>query len=226
MTRAPPSRAQCTVAPSSKSSVSRLKILYDKLGIDVWEVVDAAKSKPFGYQAFYPGPGLGGHCIPVDPFYLSWWACRVPQQPAQADQRQPHRHPGCGLQEGRGRPALKPVVRADEVAAGTRCRAVVQRSAHPRPAEDAALRGSPRDSQRRAHARVPGSAGLRADCHRPLCFRLRFHCRTFEDGARHEKCHEARESRARKNSESLRSHFAYHRDRDRIRWSGGGSVSR
>jgi len=54
--------------------VNELKILYDKLGIDVWEVVDAAKSKPFGYQAFYPGPGLGGHCIPVDPFYLSWWA--------------------------------------------------------------------------------------------------------------------------------------------------------
>jgi UDP-N-acetyl-D-glucosamine dehydrogenase len=44
----------------------------DKLGIDVWEVIDAARSKPFGFMAFYPGPGLGGHCIPIDPLYLSW----------------------------------------------------------------------------------------------------------------------------------------------------------
>ena len=46
----------------------------DKLGIDVWEVIDAAKTKPFGFMPFYPGPGLGGHCIPIDPFYLSWKA--------------------------------------------------------------------------------------------------------------------------------------------------------
>ena len=44
------------------------------MGIDVWEVIDAAKTKPFGFQAFYPGPGLGGHCIPIDPFYLTWVA--------------------------------------------------------------------------------------------------------------------------------------------------------
>jgi UDP-N-acetyl-D-glucosamine dehydrogenase len=54
--------------------VNELKILYDRMGIDVWEVIEAAKSKPFGFQAFYPGPGLGGHCIPVDPFYLTWIA--------------------------------------------------------------------------------------------------------------------------------------------------------
>ena len=54
--------------------VNELKILYDKMGIDVWEVIEAAKSKPFGFQAFYPGPGLGGHCIPIDPFYLTWVA--------------------------------------------------------------------------------------------------------------------------------------------------------
>ena len=54
--------------------VNELKILYDRMGIDVWEVIEAAKSKPFGFQAFYPGPGLGGHCIPIDPFYLSWVA--------------------------------------------------------------------------------------------------------------------------------------------------------
>lgn len=56
--------------------VNELKTLYDRMGIDVWEVIDAAKTKPFGFQAFYPGPGLGGHCIPIDPFYLSWLARR------------------------------------------------------------------------------------------------------------------------------------------------------
>ncbi len=54
--------------------VNELKVLYDRMGIDVWEVIAAAKTKPFGFQAFYPGPGLGGHCIPVDPFYLTWVA--------------------------------------------------------------------------------------------------------------------------------------------------------
>lgn len=52
--------------------VNELKIVYEAMGIDVWEVIDAAKSKPFGFMAFYPGPGLGGHCIPIDPFYLTW----------------------------------------------------------------------------------------------------------------------------------------------------------
>lgn len=56
--------------------VNELKMLYDRMGIDVWEVIDAAKTKPFGFQAFYPGPGLGGHCIPIDPFYLTWLARR------------------------------------------------------------------------------------------------------------------------------------------------------
>lgn len=54
--------------------VNELKILFDKMGIDVWEVINAAKTKPFGFSAFYPGPGLGGHCIPIDPFYLTWKA--------------------------------------------------------------------------------------------------------------------------------------------------------
>lgn len=54
--------------------VNELKIVFDRMGIDVWEVIEAAKTKPFGFQAFYPGPGLGGHCIPVDPFYLTWKA--------------------------------------------------------------------------------------------------------------------------------------------------------
>ncbi len=54
--------------------VNELKMLFDRMGIDIWEVIDAAKTKPFGFQAFYPGPGLGGHCIPIDPYYLTWKA--------------------------------------------------------------------------------------------------------------------------------------------------------
>jgi UDP-N-acetyl-D-glucosamine dehydrogenase len=54
--------------------VNELKMLFDRMGIDVWEVVRAASTKPFGFSAFYPGPGLGGHCIPIDPFYLTWKA--------------------------------------------------------------------------------------------------------------------------------------------------------
>ncbi|MCE5279893.1 MAG: nucleotide sugar dehydrogenase [Planctomycetaceae bacterium] len=54
--------------------VNELKILFDRMGIDIWEVIRAASTKPFGFTAFYPGPGLGGHCIPIDPFYLSWKA--------------------------------------------------------------------------------------------------------------------------------------------------------
>jgi len=54
--------------------VNELKIVADKMGIDIFEVIDAAATKPFGYKAFYPGPGLGGHCIPIDPFYLTWKA--------------------------------------------------------------------------------------------------------------------------------------------------------
>jgi len=54
--------------------VNELKIVYAAMGIDIWEVINAAKTKPFGYMPFYPGPGLGGHCIPIDPFYLTWKA--------------------------------------------------------------------------------------------------------------------------------------------------------
>lgn len=54
--------------------VNELKTIYDTMGIDIWEVIDAAATKPFGYMPFYPGPGLGGHCIPIDPFYLTWKA--------------------------------------------------------------------------------------------------------------------------------------------------------
>ncbi|MEM9021720.1 MAG: nucleotide sugar dehydrogenase, partial [Planctomycetota bacterium] len=59
--------------------VNELKTILTPMGVDVWEVIDAAATKPFGYQAFYPGPGLGGHCIPIDPFYLTWKAKEVGQ---------------------------------------------------------------------------------------------------------------------------------------------------
>ena len=52
--------------------MNELKVVYDKMGIDVWEVINAAATKPFGFMPFYPGPGVGGHCIPIDPFYLTW----------------------------------------------------------------------------------------------------------------------------------------------------------
>ena len=77
--------SSCDVAESAKilentyrcvniAMVNELKQLFDRMGIDVWEVIDAAATKPFGFQKFYPGPGLGGHCIPIDPFYLTWRA--------------------------------------------------------------------------------------------------------------------------------------------------------
>ncbi|MEE8410373.1 MAG: nucleotide sugar dehydrogenase, partial [Myxococcota bacterium] len=54
--------------------VNEMKMVCDRMGIDIWEVIDAAATKPFGFMRFYPGPGLGGHCIPIDPFYLTWKA--------------------------------------------------------------------------------------------------------------------------------------------------------
>lgn len=77
--------SSCRVAEASKllenifrsvniALVNELKLVYGAMGIDIWEVIEAAKTKPFGYMPFYPGPGLGGHCIPIDPFYLTWKA--------------------------------------------------------------------------------------------------------------------------------------------------------
>jgi len=54
--------------------VNEMKVVFDRMGIDIWQVIEAAKTKPFGFMPFYPGPGLGGHCIPLDPFYLTWKA--------------------------------------------------------------------------------------------------------------------------------------------------------
>ncbi len=113
--------------------VNELKVVFDRMDIDVWEVIAAAKTKPFGFQAFYPGPGLGGHCIPIDPFYLTWAARKygvhtrfielagevntaMPQyvieprgrggeRGRQTGQGKPRLYPGCRLQEGCGRSA-------------------------------------------------------------------------------------------------------------------------
>jgi UDP-N-acetyl-D-glucosamine dehydrogenase len=76
--------------------VNEIALMCDTLGIDVWEVVDAAKTKPFGFMPFYPGPGLGGHCIPIDPFYLSWKAKQYGFEPrfielaGQVNGKMPH----------------------------------------------------------------------------------------------------------------------------------------
>jgi len=98
--------------------VNELKLIYGAMGIDVWEVIEAAKSKPFGYMPFYPGPGLGGHCIPIDPFYLTWKAreygiaTRFIELAGQINSSMPHHvvnelaraldvNAGCGLTRAR-----------------------------------------------------------------------------------------------------------------------------
>ena len=165
--------------------VNELKILYDRMGIDVWEVIEAAKTKPFGFQAFYPGPGLGGHCIPIDPFYLSWIARkyhtptrfielageintampslrrleghRRPQRPRQAAPGEQGPAPGHGLQERRRRPARVARLRADGLVARQGRRRRLQRPAHPQLAADAQV-SAPADVELRADARVPRRA--------------------------------------------------------------------
>ena len=76
--------------------VNEIALMSDRMGLDVWEVIDAAATKPFGFMPFYPGPGLGGHCIPIDPFYLSWKArqsgfeCRFIELAGQVNGEMPH----------------------------------------------------------------------------------------------------------------------------------------
>ena len=169
--------------------VNELKVLFDRMGIDVWEVIEAAKTKPFGFQAFYPGPGLGGHCIPIDPFYLTWLArCHgmttrfielageintsMPQYVVdrltealnargKALRREQGVRVGRGLQEGRGRRAGKPRLCADRVAAEAGRGDLLQRSAHSAPAAHPPLRHSAGEFA--ADGGVPGRPGLRVD---------------------------------------------------------------
>ena len=127
--------------------VNELKVVYARMGIDVWEVIEAAKTKPFGFMPFYPGPGLGGHCIPIDPFYLTWkareydittrfielageintampdwWSRSSPRRSTARGKGStaPGPDPRPRLQEERRRYARKPVPEADRAAGGAR----------------------------------------------------------------------------------------------------------
>ena len=85
--------SSCSRTPSARVNiglVNELALMSPRLGIDVWEVIDAAKTKPFGFMPFYPGPGLGGHCIPIDPFYLSWKARQFGFETPLHRARRPH----------------------------------------------------------------------------------------------------------------------------------------
>ena len=75
-----PSSSRTSSARVNIALVNELKMIFERMDIDVWEVIRAASSKPFGFMPFYPGPGLGGHCIPIDPFYLTWKAQEVDYQ--------------------------------------------------------------------------------------------------------------------------------------------------
>ncbi len=195
--------------------VNELKAVFEAMGIDIWEVIAAAKTKPFGFQAFYPGPGLGGHCIPIDPFYLTWAARKhglntrfielageintaMPQyvvdrvaealnEAGQADQGQPRVRPGRGLQEGRGRSPRIAGIRDPGDAAAARGGRILQRSAHPRSAADALTHHPP--GQPAADGRISRLPGLRGRRHRPLGLRFRLDRRTLSPDRRHEKRH-------------------------------------
>ncbi len=142
------------------------------MGIDVWEVLDAASTKPFGFMRFNPGPGWGGHCIPLDPFYLALEGARVRRPPrgssscaGEVNVRMPHYvvqaparaerarqgamkgtqgpDPRRGLQEGHRRPAREPCVRGDrDSCAGSARRAALPRPARAQAAADAHLAAS------------------------------------------------------------------------------------
>ncbi len=140
--------------------VNELKQLGLRMGIDIWEVIDAAATKPFGFMPFYPGPGLGGHCIPVDPFYLSWkareydFATRFIELAGEVNTAMPYhvvdaigealnnkskavngpRYPGagCGVQERCGRPARIAFAEDHGTADSTRRARGLQRSLFPK----------------------------------------------------------------------------------------------
>ena len=184
--------------------VNELKILYDKLGIDVWEVIDAAKTKPFGFQAFYPGPGLGGHCIPIDPFYLTWLARKhgeqtrfielageinthMPQYVINRlaeflnDQRKPINGSkiailGVAYKKDVDDPRESPSFELMELLLERGAVADLQRSARPDASRRCGtIRDLPVHDEPGADARVSRRAGLRADRDRPFGVRLRLH---------------------------------------------------
>ena len=200
------------------------------MGIDVWEVIDAAKTKPFGFQAFYPGPGLGGHCIPIDPFYLSWVARKhgmatrfielageintsMPQYvihrlaEALNDAGKPVRGSkiallGVAYKKDVDDPRESPSFELMEMllARGAQCH--LQRSARAETAANAASRHAG-NGQPAADRRISGRARLRADRHRPFGLRLRFHRAALAVGDRYAQRHASRCAKAAKKSARL-----------------------
>ena len=173
--------------------VNELKLVFERMGIDVWEVIDAAKTKPFGFQAFYPGPGLGGHCIPIDPFYLTWAArqyglnTRFIELAGEINTAMPHHvvERVVAALNDRGK-AIKgsrvlvlgaaykpnvddcresPAFEIMELLQGRGADRLLQRPAHPGPAVAAELCDP--DGEHTADTRRPEGARLRADRDRP-----------------------------------------------------------
>ena len=97
--------------------VNEMAVMCDRMGINVWEVIDAAATKPFGFMPFYPGPGLGGHCIPIDPFYLSWKTRQVGHRGAVHRAGRIHQRPDAALRGGQDPERAE---RADQAAAAAR----------------------------------------------------------------------------------------------------------
>ncbi len=196
--------------------VNELKVLFDRMGIDVWEVIEAAKTKPFGFQAFYPGPGLGGHCIPIDPFYLTWLArchglnTRFIELAGEINTSMPqyvvdrltealnaHGKPlrnsklcilGVAYKQRRGRRARESRVYLDRTASGARRGGLLQRSPHsPLAAQTTTQHPA---GEFAADGGVSCQPGRRADRDGPFGLRLRFHRPACAFGDRHAQCHQ------------------------------------
>ena len=212
--------------------VNELKMLYDRMGIDVWEVIEAAKTKPFGFQAFYPGPGLGGHCIPIDPFYLTWVARKhglatrfielageintampayVVSKVADAlnDQRKPVKGSkitllGMAYKKDVDDPRESPGFELMELLLQEGSRGRVQRPPHPSASPDAPL-PPPADGQPGIDRRVPQLAGLRAHRHRPFGLRLDLDRPARAADRRHPQRHERRSQLAGNDRSCVRT---------------------
>ena len=219
--------------------VNELKMLFDRLGIDIWEVINAAKTKPFGYQAFYPGPGLGGHCIPIDPFYLSWVArkhgmsTRFIELAGEINTSMPlyviHRLAealndagkpfaaarfallGVAYKKDIDDPRESPSFELLEMLLAARRECDLQRSAR---SQAAAVCGTmPRWKWPASRLpRVSCRPRLRVDRHRSLGLRLRFHRPPLAAGNRHAKRHPGRARRPRENPQGL-ARFFHHGDK-------------
>jgi UDP-N-acetyl-D-glucosamine dehydrogenase len=196
--------------------VNELKMLYDRMGINVWEVIEAARTKPFGFQAFYPGPGLGGHCIPIDPFYLSWIARQYGMttrfielagevntaMPAYVVNRvmdalnergKPLKGSkvailGMAYKKDIDDPRESPGFELMDLLHAQGGQRQLQRSAHPHAATHAALPALA-DALQPADADLAGRTGLRPDRHRSLGLRLGMDRRLVGAGGRYPQRH-------------------------------------